>query len=120
MEQSLYYLLTSLSLVFLILVILFSELEMIKKDKHGRDWDASSLIQMPIGVLCLILFVILAFQSWNVEIYLYNGATVSSYSVEYGYMAMVHFVFALITFALLVKNAFKFMQRGFELHDGYK
>jgi len=119
MEQGLYYLLTSLDLIFLILVILFSEMELIKKDKHGRDWDASSLIQMPIGVLCLILSSILAFQSWNVEIYLYNGVTVSSYTVEYGYMAMVHFVFALITAALLFKNTFKFMQRGFEQHDGY-
>jgi len=119
MEQSFYYLLTSLSLIFLTLVILFSEIEFIKKDKHGRDWDASSLIQMPIGVMCLILFAILAFESWNVEIFVYNGVAVSSYNVEYGYMAMVHVVLAVITIALLVKNAFKFMQRGFELHDGY-
>lgn len=109
MIEEMYYMLVGFALIFLFLIIYFSEVEYYKRDKHGREWDASVFIVAPLCVMNLILLVILAYESWNIEIIDYSTSPVTLVATEeMGYFAMVFFGLVLITIALLVKSVFKF------------
>ena len=111
MMADMYYLLSGFSLLFLFIVIVFSEYEYIKVDRVGREYDASIFVTVPLSVINLILFVILAFQSWNVEVYdpLLGGWQ----STNMDYMCIVFYTLFLINMALILKVVFEFFIASF-------
>jgi len=113
MLDNLYYLFTALSIVIFVLIIYFTEEEMIKEDKTGRQYDASIFIVAPLTVINLILIVILAYQSWNVEVLYFDGSDYAIYTSQMEYMMYVFFGFFLINCALLFKNVAEFFINSF-------
>jgi len=106
MIADMYYMFTGVSILLFVLIVLFTEDEYIKTDKTGREYDANIFIVVPLTVLNMIMIILLAFQSWNVEMY---DPTIQDYVVyQYDYMVLVFYGFFLINLALMVKKVFDF------------
>lgn len=114
MMADMYYMLTAFSLLFFVLIVIFSEYEYIKTDKHGRQWDASVFIVAPLCIVNMILIVVLAYESWNIEHIDYTTSPASIYVTSLSYFAVVFFGLFLINVAMLVKVVFKFFVESFE------
>jgi len=108
-----YYLLSALSIIVLVLVIYFSNEEIIKVDKTGREYDASIFIITPLSVICLVLFAVLAYQCWNIEILYTDGTTLYTETISMGYFTVIWFLMFVITCALLGKAVFEFFINSF-------
>jgi len=114
MIEEQYYMLMGFSLTFLFLIAYFSEIEYYKTDKHGREWDASIFIVTPLCVLNIILTVVLAFQSFNIEIVDYSTNPISTFAYQQEYFAYIFMTLFFITVALLAKSVLKFFTESFE------
>lgn len=116
MYADMYYILTAFSFVFLFFVIFFTEEEWIKVDRYGNPYDATFYIVTPLIGLGLILHIILAYESWNVETLYVVGNAVQTYRTEsFFYFLSVHLFLFFVHIALLSKNIFDFYQSKTDL-----
>jgi len=112
MFADMYYLLTAFSLVFFFFVVFFTEDEIIKIDRMGREYDATIFIVAPLCILSMVLHVVLAFQSWNIETLYITGQTVNVYTSDLMYFVPVHIFLFFVHVALFAKNVFDFWIGG--------
>jgi hypothetical protein len=109
-----YFMLIALCLIFFVFIVLFTVLRIEYVDKTGREYNASIFIAVPLSVVNMILTVILAYQSWNVEtLYVDNTGTVNTYISQLPYMTYVFYVFFLIHIAIICWNVFEFFIESF-------
>ena len=108
MLLSIYIIFSIVAIILLILLAYISEMEYIKVDKTGREYNANVLIAAPISVLAWVIMIILAYQSWNIESLYLSGGSVATYVYQLDYLVMVWVVLFFITVALLAKMVFIF------------
>ena len=108
MIEEMYYMLVAFGFIFLFFVIYFSEVEYIKTDRWGREWNANIFISTPLIIVDIIIFIILAFQSWNIEVVDFTGGSLSFYRYDMDYMTYVFYVLVLVLIAILFKNVVLF------------
>lgn len=115
MMEELYYMLVGFALIFFFFIFYFSEYEMIKHDKHGREWNASIFIIVPLSLLNLILCILLTYESWNVQAIEFTGSTPIVHTFEdLGYLSIVFFALALFNVAFIIKSVFEFFVNSVE------
>jgi len=109
MYADMYYLLTAFAFVFFFFNIYFTWDEMIKVDSQGREYDAFFFIVMILGISSIILNIVLAMQSWNIETLYVVGNQVQTYTSEdLGYFLAVHLFLFFATIAMMIYKAFEF------------
>lgn len=70
MLEDQYYLFTAFSILVFIFTVLFLMIEIPKYDKVRKiRYDGSVFIVTPLALINIMLMVILAYESWNLEIY---------------------------------------------------
>ncbi len=108
-----YYMLSALSIILVILIVYFSTIELLKVDKTGREYNASLFIYAPLSIIALVIFAVLAYQSWNIEILYTDGQTVYTEVISMGYFTVIWFFMFVVVCALLGKGIFEFFINSF-------
>lgn len=109
MLNGLYYLLTLISFVFMLIIIFFTVYRFELIDKTGREYNASFFIAVPLIIINMIILVILAFQSWNVEVaYIDLAGEFQVEIMRMPYLCYTFYVLFLIHILFIAWNSFEF------------
>lgn len=108
MLLSIYVIFSIVSVLLIIFLAYISEMEFIKVDKTGREYNANVLIAAPISVLGWLFTIILAYQSWNIEALYLSGGSVDIYVYQLDYLTPVWVVLFFVIVGLLAKMIFIF------------
>ena len=103
-----YYMLNGIMIALLVLTILFTEWEIIRIDRFGREYNASIFVVSGISAINMILIAVLAYQSWNIEtLYIVNNHLETEVS-NLSYLVFVYVFFFFLHIALIAKMIFEF------------